>query len=97
MYCIVTNAACICKKYVHYFSSKGTGFIGFIRIDGNPQYVLVTCNHVVPTEEDAKESQFYFNYMDTGHDPLPYEASKILDMTDSWFWFDQDYYDSVRS
>jgi len=86
---------CCMHLYVHYFSSKGTGFIGFIRIDGNPQYVLVTCNHVVPTEEDAQESQFYFNYLDAGHDPLPYEASKILDMTGTWFWFDQDYYDSV--
>ena len=80
---------------VYYFSSKGTGFIGFLRIGDQSQYVLVTCNHVVPTEDDARQSQFYFNYMNSEYDPLPYEASKILDMTGTWFWFDQDYHDSV--
>ena len=74
--------------------SKGTGVIGYFGIDDIQQYVLLTCNHVIPTEEDAKSAQFYFGYTDgTTKELQGYQASSILDTTGQWFWSDPTYRD----
>lgn len=69
--------------------------IGCLTIDGKLHYILLTCNHVIPTEDDAKSALFYFGYFDDTKDPLPYDGRKILDTTGQWFWSDPTYRDPV--
>ena len=64
-------------------------------IDGNRQYVLLTCNHVIPTEDDAKSTLLYFGYIDKSKEPSRCHARDILDTNGKWFWYDPTYRDSV--
>ena len=59
-------------------------------------YVLLTCNHVIPTEEEAKRALLYFGYTDDTREPSPLQATSILDTTGRWFWSDPAYYDQVN-
>ena len=67
--------------------------IGYFIVDGSFQYVLLTCNHVIPTEEDAKCAMFYFGYTDVAKETRGYQGSSILDTTGQWFWSDPTYRD----
>ena len=69
--------------------------IGHLTMEGNLQYVLLTCHHVIPTEDDAKSACLYFGYTDNTKNPLPCNASNILDTSGRWFWSDPTYRDPV--
>ena len=75
--------------------SKGTGIIGRLKINGTLEYVLLTCNHVIPTAEDAKSALFYFGYFDETRLPAPYKGSSILNTSGDWFWSDPAYHGQV--
>ena len=64
-------------------------------VDGSRQYVLLTCNHVIPTEDDAKSALLYFGYTDNSKEPSRCHARDILDTNGKWFWYDPTYRDSV--
>ena len=66
-----------------------------MKIKGATQFVLLTCNHVIPTQQDAMDAYFYFGYFDDAEDPVPIEACSILDTYDDWFWSDPAYSDQV--
>ena len=75
--------------------SKGTGIIGRLRIKSTLEYVLLTCNHVIPTAEDAKSALFYFGYFDETREPAPHKGCSILNTNGAWFWSDPAYHDQV--
>ena len=80
--------------YCCYFS-KGTGLIGRLKTKDALEYVLLTCNHVIPTEEDAKSALFYFGYTNETKEPAPYKGRTILNTNGKWFWSDPAYHDQV--
>jgi len=80
----------------HSLYSKGTGVIGQLTINGSEQYVLLTCNHVIPSESDAMSARFYFGYTDVTKKSSAYEGSSIFDNTSGkWFWSDSTYHEKV--
>jgi len=75
--------------------SNGTGLIGRIKTSNGTQYVLLTCNHVIPTKSDVENTFLYFGYTDVAKEPSACEAMELLDTQDPWFWSDPTYHDPV--
>ena len=57
--------------------------------------MLLTCHHVIPTKDDAKNAYLYFGYTDGCKNPTACPASSILDTSGQWFWTDPTYRDLV--
>ena len=57
--------------------------------------MLLTCHHVIPTEDDAKNACLYFGYTNGSKSFTACPASSILDTSGQWFWTDPTYRDRV--
>ena len=66
-------------------SERGTGFIGQCQTEsGLPKLVLLTCNHVLPTEKVTQEASFIFGHKDNNDQGTKVKGKELFDMTKFW-------------